>query len=84
MNSPGENVSFPELVRQAQLGKQQSIDRLSELAAGALRAYIYRLTLNFDMTEDLSQDTLLEMVKSLKNRRQFNDLMKYILEMRKR
>jgi RNA polymerase sigma factor (sigma-70 family) len=61
------NVDYPELVEQAQLGSQASMNRLAELAEGRLFAYIYRLTLNYDLTQDLLQETLLAMVKSLNN-----------------
>jgi RNA polymerase sigma-70 factor (ECF subfamily) len=61
------NVDYAELVEQAQLGSQASMNRLAELAEGKLFAYIYRLTLNYDLTQDLLQETLLAMVKSLNN-----------------
>ncbi len=57
---------FSELVRQAQLGDQQSLDRLAEAVAPRLQAYIYRLTLNHDLTQDLLQETLLKMVERIK------------------
>lgn len=60
------DVNYPELVRQAQLGNQESMNCLVQLAKGRVCAYIYRLTLNYDLTQDLLQETLLEMVKSLK------------------
>jgi RNA polymerase sigma-70 factor (ECF subfamily) len=55
-----------ELVRQAQLGGQENMNRLAQVAQPRVCAYIYRLTLNYDLSQDLVQDTLLEMVKSLK------------------
>ena len=57
---------FSELVRQAQLGDQQSLDRLAEAVAPRLQAYIYRLTLNHDLVQDLLQETLLKMVERIK------------------
>ncbi len=60
------NVNYLELVKQAQLGCQESMTRLTKLTEGSLCAYIYRLTLNYELTEELLQETLLEMVKSLK------------------
>ncbi len=59
------NVNYAELVEQAQLGNQESMNRLAELVEGRLFAYIYRLTLNYDLTQDLLQETLLGMIKSL-------------------
>ena len=66
------NVNYPELVEQAQLGNQESMNRLTELVEGRLFAYIYRLTLNYDLTQDLLQETLLGMVKSLNELRDSN------------
>jgi RNA polymerase sigma-70 factor (ECF subfamily) len=57
---------FSQLVRQAQLGDQQSLDRLAEAVAPRLQAYIYRLTLNHDLAQDLLQETLLKMVERIK------------------
>ncbi len=57
---------FSELVRQAQLGDRQSLDRLAEAVAPRLQAYIYRLTLNHDLAQDLLQETLLKMVERIK------------------
>ena len=59
------NVNYSEMVGQAQLGDSARMDCLVELARERLFAYIYRLTLNYDVTQDLLQETLLEMVKSL-------------------
>ncbi len=61
-----ENVGIAQLIRQAQLGNQQSMSELAQLAEGRLLAYIYRLTLNYDLSQDLLQETLLKMVESLK------------------
>ncbi|MBA7640741.1 hypothetical protein ES703_48412 [subsurface metagenome] len=66
MSCVDNDVNYLELVRQAQLGNQESMNRLAQLAKGRVCAYIYRLTLNYDLTQDLLQETLLEMVKSLK------------------
>ncbi|MEN6338198.1 MAG: sigma-70 family RNA polymerase sigma factor [Phycisphaerales bacterium] len=57
---------FVEWVRQAQLGDRISLDRLAEGARQRLYAYIYRLTLNHDLAQDLLQETLLKMVENVK------------------
>lgn len=57
---------FVELIRQAQLGDRVSLDRLAEGARQRLYAYIYRLTLNHDLAQDLLQETLLKMVENMK------------------
>ena len=51
-----ESVGFVKLVTQAQLGDQKSMDHLAEVARRRLFAYLYRLTLNHDLTLDLLQD----------------------------
>ncbi len=56
-----------DLVRQAQRGDQQSMDRLAEEARRRLIPYVFRLTLNYDLAQDLLQETLLKMVESIKD-----------------
>ena len=64
------DVSFVQLIRQAQLGDQDSTERLAELARQRLFPYIYRLTLNHDLTQDLLQETLLKMIETIGDIRQ--------------
>lgn len=54
-----------ELVRRARQGHVQSMNQLAQEVKGTLWAYIYRVTLDPDLTQDLSQETLLAMVKSI-------------------
>ncbi len=54
-----------QLIHQAQAGQEQALATISERARGKVYIFIYRLTLNLDRTEDLTQETLLEMIKSL-------------------
>lgn len=63
----GTENGFTDLVRQAQLGDRSSMDCLAQTARQRLYAYIYRLTLNHDLAQDLLQETLLKMVESLKD-----------------
>ncbi len=56
---------YIELVRQAQLGNEESRNRLAEITRGRLRMYVYRLTLDNDWTEDILQESMLEMFKFL-------------------
>ncbi len=68
------DIDYLQLVRRAQLGDSESMNLLSEKVKGWLCAYIYRITLDFDLTDDIIQETLLEMVtaiKSLKDVRRF-------------
>jgi RNA polymerase sigma factor (sigma-70 family) len=59
-----QNVS-PSLIHGAQMGNKDSMDRLTELVRERLLPYIYRLTLDFNITEDLLQETILFMLQSL-------------------
>ncbi|MDI9431396.1 MAG: sigma-70 family RNA polymerase sigma factor, partial [Planctomycetota bacterium] len=61
------DIDIVELVRQAQHGDRQRMDRLAEAARSRLCAYIYRLTLNHDLAQDLVQETLLRMVEDIGN-----------------
>ena len=69
MDNKDDNAGIDSLIRQAQLGNQQSMSDLARLVEGRLFAYIYRITLNYDLTQDLLQETLLKMVESLKDLR---------------
>jgi RNA polymerase sigma factor (sigma-70 family) len=59
-----QNIS-PGLIHHAQLGNKESMDLLVEVVKDRLRAYIYRLTLDANLTEDLLQETILFMLQSL-------------------
>jgi len=60
-----EEQTWTELVKLAQQGHDNCVDQLAQKAQGRLRAYVYRVTLDFELTKDLSQEVLLQMVKSL-------------------
>jgi RNA polymerase sigma-70 factor (ECF subfamily) len=60
-----EEQKWTELVKLAQQGHSSSVDSLARKAEGRLRAYVFRVTLDYELTEDLSQEALLQMVKSL-------------------
>jgi len=62
MDNKGEYI---DIVKQAQLGDEKSMNRLAELARERLRAYLYRLTLAEDLTQDILQESMLEMLKFL-------------------
>ncbi|MHC4744617.1 MAG: RNA polymerase sigma factor [Planctomycetota bacterium] len=53
------------LVKQARQGDEESLSQLSELARKRLHGYIYRLTLAEDVTQDIVQESILEMLKFL-------------------
>jgi RNA polymerase sigma-70 factor (ECF subfamily) len=52
-----------ELIRKAQLGDKDSLNRLAEAARVHLHEYILRLTLREDLTQDIVQESILEMFK---------------------
>jgi len=52
-----------ELVRKAQLGDKECLNRLAEAARVHLREYVLRLTLKEDLTQDIVQESILEMFK---------------------
>ncbi|MGA2172626.1 MAG: sigma-70 family RNA polymerase sigma factor [Sedimentisphaerales bacterium] len=64
MSSTLQNIS-PGLIHEAQLGNKDSMDRLAELARERLFTYIYRLTLDHGLTQDLLQETILFMLQSI-------------------
>lgn len=66
--------SWIEWIEQAKQGDPDSRNRLAEFAADRLRNHLFRMTLRHDVTEDLVQETVLEMMKilgKLKNTERF-------------
>ena len=61
----GEQNDFMELAERAQQGDNEALNRLAELSASRLRVYVYRLTYQDDLAQDIVQETMLEMVKVL-------------------
>jgi RNA polymerase sigma-70 factor (ECF subfamily) len=59
-----QNIS-PGLIHEAKLGNKDSMNRLAELAGDRLYAYIYRLTLDQTITQDILQETILFMIQSI-------------------
>lgn len=56
-------TDYIELVRQAQLGDKDCLNRLAEVVRERLYAYVYRQTLVDGLTEDIVQESILEMLK---------------------
>ena len=67
MTQPTETI---QLVEQARLGSKDAVERLAELATGRLRAHVYRLTLREDVTQEIVQESVLEMLRVIGNLRQ--------------
>lgn len=62
-----DHLKLVGLVTKARQNDQESLSELSKLVEVRVFAYIQRLTLNKDLASDLTQETLLEMVKSIQN-----------------
>ena len=60
-----ENADYTALVRQSQLGDKECLNRLVEVARERLRVYVYRLVLDEESTQDIVQESMLEMFKIL-------------------
>lgn len=54
-----------ELVERARQGDKASLDELATMARERLRVYVYRLTQKDDLTQEIVQESLLEMCKIL-------------------
>ncbi len=62
------------MIKQAQLGDKECLNRLAEAARVHLHEYVMRLTLEKDLTQDIVQESILEMFKvfdKLKNADRF-------------
>ncbi len=70
-----------ELVCRGQGGDREAVAMLSELAAERLLPYIHRLTLNYDVAQDILQETLLHLVKSLGDLKQQESFWSWIFRM---
>ena len=57
---------YIELVEKARLGDRQALNRLTDEARVRLRSYVYRLTLQENLTQDIVQESLLEMLRIFK------------------
>jgi RNA polymerase sigma-70 factor, ECF subfamily len=62
----GSDADYLRIIEQAQLGNRDSMSRLAKEAREKVFVYIYRVTLDYHLAQDVSQDTMLEMFKSLK------------------
>jgi len=54
---------YGEWVKRAQLGDKDCLNRLAEVARVHLYEYVFRLTLEEDLTQDIVQECILEMFK---------------------
>ncbi len=56
---------YIELVEQARLGNRKSLNNLAQRVQGRLYAYVYRIMLREDISQDIVQESMLEMVNNL-------------------
>jgi RNA polymerase sigma factor (sigma-70 family) len=56
---------YAELVKQARLGNRESFDILAQRVRGRLYAYVYRIMLREDVSQDIVQESMLEMFNNL-------------------
>ncbi|MCP4260733.1 MAG: RNA polymerase sigma factor, partial [Planctomycetes bacterium] len=54
-----------QTIHQAQAGNSQSLSAVGEQVRKKVNTYIYRLTLDYHLAQDLTQETVLEMIKGL-------------------
>ncbi|MBN1125613.1 MAG: RNA polymerase sigma factor [Sedimentisphaerales bacterium] len=60
-----ESTDLTELVINAQRGDEDSRNRLAELIRPRLYSYVQRMTLRHDVTEDIVQESMIEMLRFL-------------------
>lgn len=60
-----KDIDHIRLVDQARLGDKESLEQLAKLAQESLRDDVYRMSLDAHLTDDIVQETILEMVKIL-------------------
>jgi RNA polymerase sigma-70 factor (ECF subfamily) len=54
-----------QMIWQAQAGNMQSLSAVAEQVRQKVYTYIYRLTLDYHIAQDLTQETVLDMIKAL-------------------
>lgn len=61
-----QETDLSVLLGKAQGGDRDSLDTLARQVRDKVQVYLYRMTLDYHLTEDLTHDTVLTLVKSLK------------------
>ena len=64
-----EGQAIEILIAEAVKGRQEAVSELAQRVTGRVFAYVYRVTLSRDLSEDLSQEAMLTMVRSLSDLR---------------
>ena len=68
MNEDNENIQH--LLSEARFGSRRSMGRLACIVRERLYPFVFRTTLDHDLTEDVLQETLLTMVRQIMSLRQ--------------
>ncbi len=61
------DVDLAKMVRHAQQGHADSLDRLAREVRPRVMVYLYRMTLDHHLAQDLTQETMLTLIKSLQH-----------------
>ncbi len=64
-----EGQAIEILIAEAVQGRQEAVSELAQRVTGRVSAYMYRVTLSRDLSDDLSQEVMLTMVRSLRDLR---------------
>jgi len=80
MRNDEDYLKLVGLVTEARRGDKESMSELVGLMEGDVRTYIYRLTLNHDLAEDLLQETLLTMVETIQNLKRADKFWPWIMK----
>jgi RNA polymerase sigma-70 factor (ECF subfamily) len=75
----GNKENYIQLVKQAQSGDEESMNHLAEVVREPLCIYVHRLTLDDALTQDILQETLLEMFKFLNKLEKANRFWSWLL-----
>jgi RNA polymerase sigma-70 factor (ECF subfamily) len=75
----GNKENYIQLVKQAQSGNKESMNHLAEVVREPLCIYVHRLTLDDALTQDILQETLLEMFKFLDKLEKTNRFWSWLL-----
>ena len=60
-----ENQDLARIVRQAQEGREGSLDVLATHVRPRVMLYLYRMTLDYHLAQDLTQETMVTLIESL-------------------
>ena len=75
----GRAEGLAAIINKAQQGDRTSMGQLAEVAEPRLLTYIFRLTLNQDLSEELCQKTLVKMMQSLKTLKNIDRFWNWLL-----